>query len=130
MRSAHVKDGVALCVFFARISVNITSGDTSWTELRAAADLDTLRWQQPLSRGPSFETIAAVGVNAALPHYEPSNATDRPVTDHELFLVDSGGQYLGNIINLLFEQSKTEYASGAMILCSVSARKLLDTSEI
>ncbi len=47
-----------------------------------------------LNRGLSFGTIAAVGANGAIIHYSPSNATDKQITTSELFLLDSGGQYL------------------------------------
>lgn len=46
------------------------------------------------SRGPSFETISASGPNAALAHYSPTNETSRRLTVDEMYLVDSGGQYL------------------------------------
>jgi len=95
MKRAHVKDSVALCVFLARLSKDINEGVTSWTELSAVSALDDLRWKQPLSRGPSFETISAVGINAALPHYEPAPDTNRNITNSEVLLIDSGGHYLG-----------------------------------
>uniref|UniRef100_A0AAY4BZB9 Xaa-Pro aminopeptidase 2 n=1 Tax=Denticeps clupeoides TaxID=299321 RepID=A0AAY4BZB9_9TELE len=46
------------------------------------------------SRGPSFQTISASGPNAALAHYSPTNETARVLTEKEMYLVDSGGQYL------------------------------------
>lgn len=95
MNQGHIFDGTALTVFFAQLSAAIAAGNTTITELGAVEVLDNLRVKQPRSKGPSFATIAAVGVNAALPHYTPSEATNRNITDHELFLVDSGGQYLG-----------------------------------
>ena len=48
-----------------------------------------------LSLGPSFGTIAAFGPNAALPHYEPTVETNRVIDDTSVFMLDSGGQYLG-----------------------------------
>ena len=59
------------------------------------AKLDELRWQQEHSRGPSFDTISAFGTNAALPHYESTNATNLQLTTNGLFMLDSGGQYYG-----------------------------------
>ena len=62
------------------------------TEIRAAELLHAHRAAQPDFLDESFDTIAAFGPNAALPHYTPSPATDRPLSDG-LLLIDSGGQY-------------------------------------
>uniref|UniRef100_A0A4W6FVS9 X-prolyl aminopeptidase (aminopeptidase P) 2, membrane-bound n=1 Tax=Lates calcarifer TaxID=8187 RepID=A0A4W6FVS9_LATCA len=51
-------------------------------------------YTQKDSRGPSFETISASGPNAALAHYSPTNETSRRLTVEEMYLIDSGGQYL------------------------------------
>jgi Xaa-Pro aminopeptidase len=48
----------------------------------------------PLNMGASFETVSAVGDHAAIIHYTVTNVTDRPITTKEVYLVDSGGQYL------------------------------------
>ena len=41
----------------------------------------------------SFSTISSSGPNGAVIHYHPAEATDRPITKDEMYLVDSGGQY-------------------------------------
>ena len=41
----------------------------------------------------SFGTIAAVGANAALPHYEPSNEHNAVLDGDTVLLIDSGAQY-------------------------------------
>ena len=46
------------------------------------------------NKGLSFESISAVGPNAAIIHYRPSQATDKNLTKNEVYLLDSGGQYL------------------------------------
>jgi len=43
--------------------------------------------------GLSFETISSVGPNAAIIHYSPSPATDKPITDKHIYLCDSGAQF-------------------------------------
>jgi hypothetical protein len=42
----------------------------------------------------SFESISAVGANAAVIHYRPTELTDARINDQEVYLLDSGGQYL------------------------------------
>lgn len=98
MRKSHVRDAVALCQFLARLEEEITAGDTSWTELKVVKELDELRTKQNLSYGPGFGTIVAFGSNAAMPHYEPSAETDTEINSTQVLLIDSGGQYLGNIL--------------------------------
>lgn len=91
IRSAMVSDGIALCEFYAELEERLADGERM-TEIRAAELLHAHRAAQPDFLDESFDTIAAFGPNAALPHYTPSPATDRPLSDG-LLLIDSGGQY-------------------------------------
>lgn len=47
-------------------------------------------------KGKSFQTIVAFGANAAKDYYHPllRSKNDAEITDQNLLLVDSGGQYL------------------------------------
>lgn len=49
---------------------------------------------QDLNRGDSFVSISSSGSNAAIIHYFPTNTTDRGITTEDIYLLDSGGQYL------------------------------------
>lgn len=44
--------------------------------------------------GLSFETISGSGPNGAVIHYKPSQETNRSLAKDEMFLVDSGAQFL------------------------------------
>jgi Xaa-Pro aminopeptidase len=92
MRSAHRRDGAALCRFLAWLDRTATVAPV--TEMGAAAKLDGLRAEDPLFRGPSFPTISAAGEHAAIVHYRATAASDRALGPDGLYLVDSGGQYL------------------------------------
>lgn len=92
MRSAHVRDGAALSSFLAWLSREAPKGGIS--ELDAAAHLDSLRAQNDLFRGLSFPTISGSGPNGAIVHYQVTKQSDRKLKPGELYLVDSGGQYL------------------------------------
>jgi len=46
------------------------------------------------NRGLSFNTISGSGSNGAIIHYSVSNETDKAITTREMYLLDSGGQYL------------------------------------
>ena len=91
-RAAHARDGVAICRFLTWLDEEGRSGGV--TERLAEAKFLSLRAEQPLFRGSSFETISAAGPNAALVHYRATPSTDRRLESGSLYLVDSGAQYL------------------------------------
>ena len=56
--------------------------------------MDTYRTVGQHHRGPSFDTISSIGPNGAVIHYKPEEGTAMPLTNREIYLLDSGGQYL------------------------------------
>lgn len=92
LRDAHVRDAVAVMQLLIWLEKAVPQGKE--TELTAAEYVNNCRSKQKDSRGPSFETISASGPNAALAHYSPTEETTRRLTVDEMYLVDSGGQYL------------------------------------
>lgn len=90
-RQAHLRDGVALVRFFCWLDRHALNGVS---ECSAADRLENFRSQNALYRGPSFPTIAGAGPNGAIVHYRASEASDRNLEAGQLFLLDSGGQYL------------------------------------
>jgi Xaa-Pro aminopeptidase len=88
-RAAHRRDGVAMVKFLAWLST--ASGET---ELSAAARLRAFRAEGELFRGESFPAISGAGEHGAIIHYHPTPASDRPIRPNEVYLIDSGGQYL------------------------------------
>lgn len=99
MRRVHVKDAVALCHFFSWIESTLAASSSSslssLDELACAAKVDALRGEQEGFVGLSFETISASGPNGAVVHYRPTAETNRHVTKDDLYLCDSGAQYVG-----------------------------------
>lgn len=92
LRDAHVRDAVAVMQLLMHLENAVPKGTES--ELSAAEYVNKRRSKQKDSRGPSFATISASGPNAALAHYNPTKDTNRNLTVDEMFLIDSGGQYL------------------------------------
>jgi len=92
VKAAHVRDGAALVRFLAWLHDAAPKGGV--TELSAAAKLDGLRAENEHFRGLSFPTISGSGPNGAIVHYRVSSETDRELKTGELYLVDSGAQYL------------------------------------
>ncbi|XP_022540025.2 xaa-Pro aminopeptidase 2 [Astyanax mexicanus] len=92
LKAAHIRDAVAVMQLLHHLERSVPEGRE--TELTAAEFVNECRSKQQYSRGPSFETISASGPNAALAHYSPSSETSRKLSVDEMYLVDSGGQYL------------------------------------
>ncbi|CAD5117606.1 DgyrCDS6362 [Dimorphilus gyrociliatus] len=91
----QVRDSAHLVEFMAFFEDQIVNKKAdNWTELTAANYLDSIRRRDPVNRGISFGTISSIGPNAAINHYRPTKLTDRRITRNELYLLDSGGQYL------------------------------------
>jgi Xaa-Pro aminopeptidase len=91
-RMAHRRDGVALVRFLAWLS-EVAPGE-GIDELAAAARLEVFRAAGEHFQGLSFPTIAGAGPHGAIVHYRVTEDSSRPLAAGELFLVDSGGQYL------------------------------------
>ena len=72
--------------------------DENWarglTEIEAVRKLEAFRAADHALQDISFDTISGSGPNGAIIHYRVSEASDRTMKNGELFLVDSGGQYL------------------------------------
>ncbi|WP_068111599.1 aminopeptidase P family protein [Tropicimonas marinistellae] len=91
MRSAHLRDGAAMCRFLAWLDAEAPTGTLS--EIMVVERLEEERRRDPLLRDISFETIAGAGPHGAIVHYRVSKATDRRISPGDILLVDSGGQY-------------------------------------
>lgn len=92
-REVHVRDSAAVIRFMAWLRNAVR--DQIVTELDAAGKLEALRTEQIEYLGPSEPFVSASGPSAGDPHYLPSSATNRRLNEHPLYVMDSGGQYLG-----------------------------------
>ncbi|WP_417517200.1 aminopeptidase P family protein [Minwuia sp.] len=90
-RAAHIRDGVAVTKFLAWVDAHEPG---TLDEISAADRLEQFRREDNLMRDLSFDTISGSGPNGAIVHYRVTPDTNRTLGDGELFLVDSGGQYL------------------------------------
>jgi Xaa-Pro aminopeptidase len=91
-RQAHIRDGAALARFLHWVD---TVAQVQLPDERAVVEaLERFREDTGALKDLSFDTIAGVGPNAALPHYRPVTRTIRRMEKGSLLLVDGGGQYL------------------------------------
>jgi Xaa-Pro aminopeptidase len=93
MQESHVRDAVAEVRFLAWFDAEADKGILH-DEAYLADRLGAYRLQQEKCMGLSFDTISAAGSNAAMCHYNHLNGTPAKLEKNNLYLVDSGGQYL------------------------------------
>ncbi|KQT52858.1 MULTISPECIES: aminopeptidase P family protein [unclassified Aureimonas] len=95
-RAAHLRDGAAVTAFLHWLD---GTAPGSVGEIEAAQKLEAFRAEFGEADGMalrdiSFDTIAGSGPNGAIVHYRVNRDTDRKLGQGELFLIDSGAQYL------------------------------------
>ncbi|MCI8799239.1 MAG: aminopeptidase P family protein [Lachnospiraceae bacterium] len=93
MEKLYLQDSVALTRFIYWLKTNI--GKMEITEITAADRLEQFRREIPECIGLSFPTIGGYKANAAMMHYEATPENHAVLEPEGLFLVDSGGQYMG-----------------------------------
>lgn len=100
--AAHVQDGAAMVEFLAWLDAQQPG---SLTEIKAVEALEAARsrvgqiMQNPL-KDISFDTISGAGENAAIMHYRVTTQSDRRINDGEMFLIDSGAQYINGTTDI------------------------------
>jgi len=91
MINAHIEDGLALTKFIFWIK-NINKKKI--TEVDAQNKLEKFRKLNKNYLFPSFNTIAGTGSNGAIVHYRASKKSNKTIKKSDVFLCDSGGQYM------------------------------------
>jgi Xaa-Pro aminopeptidase len=94
MRNCQVRDGVAMAKFLCWIEEELNNGNEDLTEVSVADQLEFFRKQQKDFVSLSFSTISGFGSNGAIIHYSPEKETCAKISKKEMFLLDSGAQYL------------------------------------
>ena len=90
-RMCHKRDAVHMCEFLSWVD---RQSKSKFDEIDAVIELENIRRKDENLKEISFDTIAASGPNAALPHYRVNYSSNRTIKRGEVLLVDSGGQYL------------------------------------
>lgn len=95
-RQCHIRDGAALVRYFAWLEDQLTVSNPDGTidEVDGADHLEQFRAEGVNFRGLSFDTISGAGSNGAIIHYKPAKPTAAKITTTQLYLCDSGAQYL------------------------------------
>jgi Xaa-Pro aminopeptidase len=91
-RAAHRRDGAALTRFLAWLAQEAAKGRLS--EIAASDQLEAFRREGEHFRDLSFPTISGAGSNGAIVHYRAMPETEKRLEPGNLYLLDSGAQYL------------------------------------
>ena len=91
-RKAHFYDGIALANFFCWLDNSPTN--LSLNEISVANKLEKYRKKNDKFVSLSFPTISASSANSAIIHYQPSKSNVYKLKFGEIFLCDSGAQYI------------------------------------
>ncbi|WP_119459098.1 M24 family metallopeptidase [Rhodospirillaceae bacterium SYSU D60014] len=110
-RAAHRRDGAAVTRFLAWLAREGPAGKL--TEIAAAERLAAFRRENELFRDFSFDTISGAGPNGAIVHYRVTERTDRRLEPGQIYLVDSGAQYLDGTTDITRTVAVGTLPSGA-----------------
>jgi len=94
MRACNVRDCAAIMKYFAFLEEELKKSDHGLDEFKGSAKLLEYRAMGDLFKGPSFESISSIGPNGAVIHYAPTADDNSKLNNDEIYLLDSGGQYL------------------------------------
>lgn len=91
-RAAHRRDAAAMARFLCWFAEQAPQGGL--TEMSAAAQLLAFRGEVDRFRAESFSAISGAGEHGAIVHYRVTPETNRSIAANEVYLIDSGAQYL------------------------------------
>ncbi|TMW68349.1 hypothetical protein Poli38472_005817 [Pythium oligandrum] len=94
MRQAHIRDGAALVKYFAWLEKQMQDGSKQWDEVEVADKQQAIREEMEGFVSLSFDTISSIGPNGAIIHYKPKRGSCATLSTKEMYLNDSGAQYL------------------------------------
>ncbi|CAG9330698.1 unnamed protein product [Blepharisma stoltei] len=97
-RESHIRDGVAVCKYLAWLGKELEDGQIH-NEYEAALRLNQFRSEEDLNMGLSFSNISCSGSNASIIHYHPEPDNSSEIKKDQIYLLDSGGQYLDGTID-------------------------------
>ncbi|WP_296170517.1 aminopeptidase P family N-terminal domain-containing protein [uncultured Brevundimonas sp.] len=98
-RQAHIRDGAALTRFLHWVD---TVAQVELPDERGVVEaLEGFREATGMLKDLSFDTIAGVGANGALPHYKPVGAKIRKMEQGSLLLVDGGAGQLAEVLAVM-----------------------------
>jgi len=94
-RACHIRDGAGLVKYLAWLEhqLNVLNR-TDLDEYMGAEKMLECRKDQDMFMGLSFNTISSIGPNGSIIHYKAEKDSSAIINNKEIYLLDSGVQYL------------------------------------
>lgn len=93
-RKAQVKDAISIIQYFAWLEDRLINHESLINEYKASEKLTSIRKTQKNFINESFETISSTGSNSAIIHYSPPNIGSTIINPSNIYLCDTGSQFL------------------------------------
>lgn len=93
-KTAHIRDGVAIIRYLAWLENAVANEGKVMSDHEASEQCTKFREEMENFQGLSFGTISSSGPMAAVIHYHPEEGSKEMVRKDQIYLLDSGGQYL------------------------------------
>ena len=131
IREVYIRDSAVLTRYIYWLKKNI--GKIELNEYTAAMKLDSMRTELEGFIELSFPTIGAYKENAAMMHYEATKEDNKVLEPDGMYLVDSGGQYMGGttdvtrtiVLGNISEDIKKHFTLVAVGMLRLAAAKFL-----
>lgn len=91
---AQYKDSLAFILFSSWLEYQLINKKKTINEYEAACKIHQIRQKFPNFVSESYETISSSGPNGAIIHYAPSKEENSVIDPNQIYLIDSGAQYL------------------------------------
>ncbi len=92
-KACHLRDAGAIINFLAWLDSEVKTNHF-YNEAVLSERLESFRMKDDLYQEPSFNTVSAVGSNAAMCHYNHKDSTPTLMNNNCIYLLDSGAHYL------------------------------------
>ncbi|MDO4513411.1 MAG: aminopeptidase P family protein [Lachnospiraceae bacterium] len=131
MRKIYEEDSAVLTKFIYWLKKNV--GKFPMNEYSVAMHLDDMRSKIDSFLDLSFPTISGYKENAAMMHYSATKEHNKELAAEGMYLVDSGGQYLGGttdvtrtlILGRITEEQKMHFTKVAVAVMRLANAKWL-----
>lgn len=94
LREAQIRCSLSVVKYLAWLEHQVGDWGYTISEWDGALKLLAIREALPDFRGLSYEVISAVGPHSSMPHYAPTSESHTLVTTDDIYLLDSGSQFL------------------------------------
>ena len=95
MKQANIRDCAAIMKYMSWLEEQLKNPDHGIDEFDGSMKvLEYRKNGSDMFLQPSFCSISSIGSNGAVIHYSPQKGTAKAMNNKEVYLLDSGGQYL------------------------------------